>query len=169
MSYRITRYLRSNVLGLVAIFLALSGISYAAGLARNSVKSKHIRDEQVKLVDLAPEAEGPRAYTLVTANGASGTNTVDETRSKGIADANVTRAAAGTYCLDNLGFTPRNAQATFDLVNSSNSTGHEIYVGIGDTSSCPGSSEDAVVYVDDTGNPLTPPGVDAPVYLALFE
>jgi uncharacterized protein DUF5907 len=45
-------YIRSNLLGLVAIFLALSGAAYAAGLERNSVKSKHIAKGQVKGADV---------------------------------------------------------------------------------------------------------------------
>jgi hypothetical protein len=45
-----------NILGLVALFIALGAGAYAAGLTRNSVKSKHIVNEQVKEQDLAAEA-----------------------------------------------------------------------------------------------------------------
>ncbi len=48
----VSEYLRRNVLGLVAIFLALSGVSYAAGLAPDSVRSRHIKDGQVKAADI---------------------------------------------------------------------------------------------------------------------
>jgi hypothetical protein len=41
-----------NVLGLIALFVALGAGAYAAGLAPNSVKSKHIVDGQVKSVDV---------------------------------------------------------------------------------------------------------------------
>lgn len=46
------RYIRSNVLGFIAIFIALGGIGYAAGLARDSVRSRHIKDGAVKSVDV---------------------------------------------------------------------------------------------------------------------
>lgn len=41
-----------NVLGLIALFIALGAGAYAAGLAPDSVKSKHIKDGQVKSVDV---------------------------------------------------------------------------------------------------------------------
>jgi hypothetical protein len=53
MSSSICRHLRSNVIGYLALFMALTGITYAAGLPKNSVKSKQIKDGQVKNADLA--------------------------------------------------------------------------------------------------------------------
>jgi hypothetical protein len=41
MSGSINCHIRSNVVGYVAVFLALSGGAYAAGLKADSVKSKH--------------------------------------------------------------------------------------------------------------------------------
>ncbi len=52
----VSRYIRANVLGFVAIFLALGGIGIAAGLPKNSVKSKQIKDGQVKTADIAADA-----------------------------------------------------------------------------------------------------------------
>ena len=43
-----------NVLGLIALFIALGAGAYAAGLDPNSVKSKHIKDGQVKTPDIGP-------------------------------------------------------------------------------------------------------------------
>ena len=43
-----------NVLGLIALFVALGAGAYAAGLDPNSVKSKHIKDGQVKTPDIGP-------------------------------------------------------------------------------------------------------------------
>ena len=43
MARRIAAYLRNNVLGLIAIFIALAAGAYAAGLPKNSVKSKQIK------------------------------------------------------------------------------------------------------------------------------
>jgi hypothetical protein len=50
-----------NVLGLVALFVALGAGAYAAGLAPDSVRSKHIKDGQVKEADLRDNAvTGPK-------------------------------------------------------------------------------------------------------------
>jgi hypothetical protein len=43
-----------NVLGLIALFIALGAGAYAAGLAPNSVKSRHIKAGNVRSSDLAP-------------------------------------------------------------------------------------------------------------------
>jgi hypothetical protein len=50
---RIRTHIRGNVVGYVAVFIALSGSAYAAvTLERNQVKSKHIAPGQVKNSDL---------------------------------------------------------------------------------------------------------------------
>ena len=54
---RSTRLLRRHHLGLVALFIALGGTSYAAVIpSPNSVRSKHIRNGQVKGGDIARNA-----------------------------------------------------------------------------------------------------------------
>ena len=51
------RYARSNVLGLVAIFIALGGVAWAVQIApKNSVVSKSIKNGQVKTGDIANKA-----------------------------------------------------------------------------------------------------------------
>jgi hypothetical protein len=55
-------YLRRNVIGWAAIFIAVGGLSYAAGLRSNSVKSKHIRDGHVRTADVADDTT-PNALT----------------------------------------------------------------------------------------------------------
>ena len=57
MSTRVGAHLRSNVLGLVAIFIALTGTAVAGQVAAtNSVVSKSIQNGQVKKPDLAANA-----------------------------------------------------------------------------------------------------------------
>ena len=56
MAARIREHLRTNVVGYVAVFIALTAGAYAAGLPKNSVKSKQIKDGQVKLSDLAADS-----------------------------------------------------------------------------------------------------------------
>jgi hypothetical protein len=54
---RVLAYIRSNALGLIAIFLALGGGAYAAAnLGRNSVGSRQIRNGHVQRRDLAGSA-----------------------------------------------------------------------------------------------------------------
>jgi hypothetical protein len=53
---RIAAYLRSNVLGVIAIFIALGAGAYAAGLPKDSVKSKQIKAGAVKKKELAGNA-----------------------------------------------------------------------------------------------------------------
>ena len=48
MSGRIGTHIRSNVVGYVALFIALGGVTYAAGLARDSVKSRQIKKGAVR-------------------------------------------------------------------------------------------------------------------------
>ena len=53
MNGRISGHLRSNIVGYIALFIALGGVAWAAGLAKDSVKSKQIkkgavRSEEVK-------------------------------------------------------------------------------------------------------------------------
>jgi hypothetical protein len=62
MSARIGEHVRGNVVGYVALFIALSGTAWAAGqigsgdLARNAVRSKHIKNQQVKTKDIRDAA-----------------------------------------------------------------------------------------------------------------
>ena len=51
---RIRQHLRSNVVGYIALFVALSGTAWAASeLSKNEVKSRHIKNGAVKKRDLA--------------------------------------------------------------------------------------------------------------------
>lgn len=51
---RIGKLIRANLLGLIAIYIALGGVALA--LQANSVRSNHIVDGQVKTPDLATDA-----------------------------------------------------------------------------------------------------------------
>ena len=56
-SRRARRFIRSNVVGFVALFVALGGVAWAAHTApKNSVVSKSIKNGQVKKADLAPNS-----------------------------------------------------------------------------------------------------------------
>lgn len=61
---RIHQHIRSNVVGYVAVFIALSGSAWAAGtvgpkqIKRNAVRSKQVKNHSLKGVDIAPGAIG---------------------------------------------------------------------------------------------------------------
>ena len=82
-------------------------------LKRSIVKSKHVKDEQIGLADLSPEAEaelteppGPRALALVL-----GPNDVDEAHSRGITDENI-GVNNTAFCIRGIGFEPSHVQVT---------------------------------------------------------
>ena len=52
----IDRLTYANVMATVAVFVAFGGGAYAVGLAKNSVKSKHIKDGAVKTAELGPDS-----------------------------------------------------------------------------------------------------------------
>jgi hypothetical protein len=87
----------ANVTATIALFLALSG-GIAWALERDSVKSRHIVDGQVKAADID---ENARAHARVLVNG-----TIQH--SKGVNDvviANPDPGAANKFCFD-LNFAP---------------------------------------------------------------
>jgi hypothetical protein len=55
-SRRISEHIRSNVVGYVALFIALSGVAYAGPLKPGKVKTKHIADAAVTEPKLADSA-----------------------------------------------------------------------------------------------------------------
>ena len=80
MSRRIADHIRSNVVGYVAVFLALTGVSYAASLPANSVKSKTIKNGQVKTKDIA----GGAVTSSDLAAGSVGTAAVQDNSLTGV-------------------------------------------------------------------------------------
>ena len=53
---RLTSHLRNNIVDYVAVFIALSAGAYAAGLKKNSVKSKQIKDGAVVSADVGDDS-----------------------------------------------------------------------------------------------------------------
>jgi hypothetical protein len=95
------------------------------------------------------------AFARVLNAAVDGTDTVDETKSKGVADANVTHPTTGDYCFYNLPFTPKNAVATPDFFPAVT-----LGVTLGDTSACPGTAD---VVVGARSGPVT--AVDTGFYI----
>jgi hypothetical protein len=74
MSSRVSAHIRSNVVGYVAVFLALNGVAVAAGLQQDSVRSKQIKDGAIAAVDLG---DGSVTAPKVAANSLGGAQ-IDE-------------------------------------------------------------------------------------------
>jgi hypothetical protein len=138
-------------LGVIAA-LAIAAPSFGLG---KSIK-KAIRKEVSKQIAKATGPAGPagtngangtaRAYALVIGNAAGSTDTVDESRSKNITDANVTHPFTGTWCFNGLPFTPINA------FGNSNAQNRVVAMqGIdGDAAVCAGDEQAQVI--ENVGN-----------------
>ena len=74
MNGRIGTHVRSNVVGYVALFIALGGVTYAAGLAKDSVKSKQIKTGAVRS---AEAKDNSLTGTDVADNSLTGTDVTD--------------------------------------------------------------------------------------------
>jgi hypothetical protein len=90
--------------------VAHAGSADTATNASNADNADH--SDAATSATTAARSAGPIAFAEVEENG-----NVIESRSRGIADANVVAdpmASAGHYCFKGLGFTPRSVQATVD-------------------------------------------------------
>ena len=152
-------WIRNNIIGLVALFVALSGTAVATEVASNAghdgavkaakkhKKKRGPRGPQgppgangVNGADGTAGAVGAAGSALAFANvGTTGGVVEAETEGAGLTDANVISPSTGIYCFYNLGFTPRNVQVTarFNVNKIADAL-------IGDQSGCPGT-EDASV------------------------
>ncbi len=172
-------WIRNNVLGLVAIFIALSGSAVAANVATEH--GAHLaKKKKVKRGPPGPAGpQGPQgaagvspAHAFAEINGGTAPNTVIDNTASGITDANVVRQAAGLYCISGLSFTPKVIQATPALYPTNIASGpSEVFtsttVGAGDSNDCPGT-EQGEVYMDADGNPGTFGGTDASIILTIY-
>ncbi len=82
----ISSYIRTHHLGLIAIFIALTGTAWAAekvgqrDIAKNAVRAKHIKDGKVGSAELADESSGKALTGIdVAANGLTGADVEEST------------------------------------------------------------------------------------------
>jgi hypothetical protein len=100
MGEKIRGHIRSNVIGYVALFIALSGAAYAGPLKPNKVKTKHIKDAAVttpKLADGAvttPKLANDSVTGAKVAPDSLGGGDIDESSLQGLS-ASPTGAAGG--------------------------------------------------------------------------
>jgi hypothetical protein len=177
----------SNVVAVIALFLALGGSVYAAGklngktIKRNSVpgnrlKADSVTGRQINEGTLSAVPNATNAANAVNATNAmsaasaqpvafahvSEDGTLDPARSKNVGSA--TREGEGVYCLSGVPFTPRGVQVTVDAVGSSSQFAQ---VGItGSPADCP-ADPNVQVFVD-TFIPDTGFLSDAPFYVVIY-
>ncbi len=155
-SQNIGGFIRSNLLGLTAIFIALTGTALAGqqssgggpSAGKSVVTDAKFKKLKKRVAALEARQGVPGPPGAAGAAGAAGsalafarvfpTGTVDEARTEGagLTDANVTNPSTGIYCFYNLGFTPRNLQVTADF--TVNRIGEVL---IGDTGGCAGTED----------------------------
>ena len=166
----------ANVMSTLAVFLLLGGATaFAASkigakqLKANAVRTGKIKKEAVttsKIKDnavtgakarestfgqvpsaLVAETAAPRAYAKVL-NNSEGLG-VDEALSKGITDLSVSFVAESIYCFE-LGFSPKNVQATVDWIAGGARSFAQ--ADIGRYSNCPEGSDASVRTTDKNGD-----------------
>lgn len=158
---RSREFVRSNALGLVAIFIALNGTAIAANLASDSEsKTKAVKAAKGKAVTAAkrgrrgrigpagpagpagsPGAPGTAlGFAYVNTNTAGAPNTVDEANSKNVVDAQVSHPSNGLWCFRDLGAAPRNAVASSTVV------GATVAVSLGDGGGCGAGTQVTAVH-----------------------
>jgi hypothetical protein len=132
----------------VALFVALSGVTYAAGLKKNSVRSKQIKNGQVRNVDLAQSAVsadklgdgavgtsklGPDAVDASKVGpDALGGADIDEASLAGVDAATLGGTAAGGFALAG-----HNHDATYVNEGQANSVSSSMVTDISRTVSIP--------------------------------
>lgn len=167
-------WIRNNILGLVAIFIALSGSAVAANVADQS-GGKATKAAKKKKKKAKPGPQGPagpqgiqgppgtaRAYAYISANG-----TVSQ--ASGIAQANVSHTSAtSSYCFGGLGFTPQSITVQMGLVNSANPIGFAVADAGPNANNlaCAEGFRQALVSIYPDGNPFGALG-QRPFYVVL--
>jgi hypothetical protein len=116
MRKRLRRPSPGLVLGVVALFVALGGTSYAAvvSLPKNSVGTAQLKSGAVTAGKINASARlSPVIYAHVLADG-----TVDASHSKGITSSMIHLRAGSAYCFSYLPFKPKGGSATVDYDNA---------------------------------------------------
>jgi hypothetical protein len=149
----------SNVVALLALFIALGGSVYAASkidgktikkgtIPANRVKADSLGGKQInesKLGEVPSAATAGSAQPVAFAQiGAAGT--VNANLSKGVTGANVTHPATGTYCVSGLAFDVKGGQISLQFGGSRGTTAQ---FTPGSTGNCPDGGQ---VLLSDNAN-----------------
>jgi hypothetical protein len=167
------------VVSIIALIVALGGVSYAATtLPNGSVGTKQLKNKAVTNAKLGPQSVGtakikngavtaalinpngltvPNATNAVNAQNAQPTafaqvnsvGAINGANSKNV--GSVTRVGTSVYCIRGVPFTPRGGQVTVDFNNSAFQTAQ---FGLGAGGGCPaGTQAFAFTYTGTTPSP----------------
>ena len=141
----------ANVMATLAVFIALGGGAYALSLgkgdvkarniAKDAVRSKHVKDQSLLLKDLKGEAGllGSRGYAHIDEGG------LNEAGSKGVVSAghppDTLMGHLQYWCFD-LTFQPKNAVATLDFGSAASG----VAILANPATYCPPGQRDAGVF-----------------------
>jgi len=120
MRKRLRRPSPGLVVGIVALFVALGGTSYAAivTLPKNSVGTAQLKAGAVTAGKINASARlSPVIYAHVLASGS-----VDVYQSKGITGSMVHLRKTSAFCFANLPFRPKSGSVTVDFANDTSGT-----------------------------------------------
>ena len=117
--------------------------------AVNGAKANEASFGQVPSAAFAVNAETASAHAYAKVLNSTAGLGVDESLSKGIADPSVIFIGSGVYCFE-LGFTPKNVQATVAWIGGGTNTFAQAEVG--KYVNCPVGSDASVRTTDNAGN-----------------
>ncbi len=143
-----TTKLKKNAVATAKIRRGAVSTAKIRGNAVTGAKANEATFDQVPSAAFAVTAESaaPRAHAKVLANAAGGG--VEKSLAKGIADHSVTFVGGSVYCFE-LGFAPRNVQATVAWVGGGTNTFAQAELGRYDQ--CPVGSDASVRTTDSAG------------------
>lgn len=111
------------------------------------------RVDDMNAADIVAKAASARAFARVIGRP-TGTDTIDDAHSQNVADANVTHAGTGVYCVAGLSPAPKSAVANLQSPPAGPTGASQVYVdSTGGAAACPGSEQIAVRTVNAAGAP----------------
>jgi len=111
-----------------------------ADTAANATNASNATNANTVGGKTASDLDQPRAFARVEVAG-----DVDEANTSGLTDADVTSGGSGLYCYE-LGFTPRQIQATVDWISGGSDA--VIHAHVGSYAGCPAGNDASARIVD---------------------
>ena len=151
------------VVGIIALFVALGGTSYAAivTLPKNSVGTAQIKNGAVTAGKINASARlRPMIYARLESDGS-----INKTRSSGITQAMVHLRKTSAFCFSNLPFTPKSGSVTIDYGQTGNGVGQQaqLEIATGAASDC-NSGEHVEVATETVAGVFNPQGFYVVLY-----
>jgi hypothetical protein len=163
MRKRLRRPSPGVVIGIIALFVALGGTSYAAvvSVPRNSVGTAQLKNGAVTAKKISAAARlSPVIYAHVMIDG-----TIDAAQSKGITQSMIHLRSTSAYCFSGLPFKPKNGSVAIDYAHATTEDSElaELEISTGTATDCNAGEHIEVATIS------TPGTYDQePFYLVLY-